>query len=198
MRFKAAFFCSIILLALVSTLAAQTPFAEEKYPKGVMEWGAGIAGSFAGLGTPLTFYPVAYYVPFEEGAPYFIADDDPLTSIAPLWPSYIVSPAGSSLSVYYCGKALGDRGSLIGSILGASLGEVGWWFAYRETRGLFPGSVFAAQAAYFVRPVIMGTLAFAAYKLIPPIGKREKSSVGLNVVPLLDERGAGVTLSLRF
>lgn len=200
MRFKKTFLCSILLLAVCGTLPAQEQMPSEgiKYPKGFMEWGAGMAGSLAGISTPLTFYPIAYYLPLEEGAPYFLADDNPLTSISPLWPSYIVSPLGSSLCVYYCGKAVGDRGSLLGSILGAGLGEVAWWFGYHQTRGLFPENVLAAQTAYFARPVIMGTLAFAGYKLIPPIGKKERSSMGLNVVPLLDERGAGLAFNLRF
>lgn len=207
-------FCAIVMVVFAIAMGAEeispqpardstqtyeiepAPYGGFRYVK-LNEWGAGIAGSLIGTFTPLTFYPFAYFIPLD-GPPGFLVDDDPLGSIAPLWPAYIAAPLGSAAAVYFYGRLIEDHGSAVGALLGAALGEATWLGLYCGTRKIFPESVLAVQAAYFSMPLLIGSGTFAGYHLIPGTTKGNSSSFGLMLGPCLDGEGVCVALSLRF
>lgn len=181
---------------VLDSVQTYEPYAASQYIE-LNEWTGGVGGSLIGTFTPLTFYPIAYFIPLD-GPPGFLVDDDPLGSIAPLWPAYIAAPLGSAAAVYFYGRLKKDGGSAVGAFLGAALGEATWLGVYFGTRKLFPESVLAAQAAYFSMPLVIGSGTFAGYHLIPGTAKGNSSSFGLMLGPGFDGEGVGVAVSLRF
>ncbi len=98
----------------------------------------------------------------------------------------------TALGTWCMGRLCKDDGSLIGALLGAGMGS-GLFTYVAYTRGWNDLGPLAIGVCRLLPPA----LAFAGYKLIPPI-KLKTKSLGFDLRPTIGEQGAGVQASLKF
>lgn len=195
MRLKAVGF-SVLIFVLVAGLKAQEQSgyyvtAKQTWP---VELGGGAGVFFVGL---MALGP----------AEFVISDLDPLDSSTEWITTTFAVTAGTALAVgtgigtWWSGRFAGDRGSLGGAIVGAAIGEAAW-LAIPELLVMIPSknvSIFDLDfIAHYACMALPPLGAFAGYKLIPPIGKKETSSLGFRVLPAIGDNGAGIAVCMNF